>query len=68
MGMQDVTAKIITRDQLNELVPYSLSHIARLEQAGKFPRRLKLGPNRVGWLSSEIENWIESCAAARHDR
>ena len=63
-----VPARIITRDQLKELVPYSLSHIARLEQAGKFPQRLRLGPNRVGWLSNEVENWIESCAAARRDQ
>ena len=68
MGMQDMTSRIITRDQLKELVPYSASQIARLEQAGQFPRRLKLGPNRIGWLSSEIENWIESCAAARRDQ
>jgi prophage regulatory protein len=68
MGMHDMTARIITRDQLNELVPYSPGHIARLEQAGKFPRRLKLGPNSVGWLSNEIEKWIEDCAAARHDQ
>ena len=63
-----MAARIITRDQLNELVPYSLGHISRLEQSGKFPRRLKLGPNRVGWLSSEIEDWIKSCAAARRDQ
>ncbi len=40
-------------------------HIWRLEQAGTFPKRIKLGPNRVGWLLSEVEQWIEERAQAR---
>lgn len=32
----------------------------RYERAGSFPRRLKLGPNRVGWRADEVEAWIES--------
>ena len=64
----ETTARILTEAQVKERVLYSSSQLRRMEQAGKFPRRLKLGPNRVGWLSSEIENWIESCAAARRDQ
>lgn len=40
-------------------IPYSFQHIARLEKAGKFPKRIRLGQNRVAWLSSAIEEWIE---------
>lgn len=35
-------------------------HLWRLEKAGRFPRRMKLGPNSVGWLESEIDEWIAS--------
>ena len=63
-----MTAKIVTRDQLNQLVPYSLSHIARLEESGKFPRRLKLGPNRVGWLAIEIDAWIQEKSEGRAEK
>jgi len=39
-------------------VPYSASSIWRLEKTGSFPRRVKLGPNRVGWREHEIEEWL----------
>ena len=32
----------------------------RLEREGKFPRRVQLSPGRVGWIGSEILNWIKS--------
>ena len=33
--------------------------IWRLERAGKFPKRIQLGGNSVGWLESEIIEWLE---------
>ncbi len=51
--------RIIDRKELERYIPYSLNHISRLEAAGKFPKRIKLGVNRVGWLLSEIQDWIE---------
>ena len=59
------TLKILTRKQVMAVVPYSQTHLWRLERAGQFPRRIKLGPNRVGWLESEINEWIESRLAER---
>ena len=50
--------RIITQKELRLLVPYTPQHILRLEKAGKFPRRLKLGQNRVGWRLVDIEAWI----------
>lgn len=32
----------------------------RLERAGKFPARRKLSANAVGWLRSEVEDWLAS--------
>ena len=26
-------------------------------QAGAFPRRIQLGPNRVSWVKEEVEAW-----------
>jgi prophage regulatory protein len=49
--------RIITQKELRLLVPYTPQHILRLEKAGKFPRRLKLGQNRVGWRLLDIEAW-----------
>jgi prophage regulatory protein len=52
-------SRLITRKELKELVPYSGTHIGRLERDGKFPIRIQLGPNRVGWSLNEINQWIE---------
>ena len=51
--------RILSKHQLKELVLYSPQHIARLEKAGKFPKRVQLGPNRVGWIEDEVLNWLQ---------
>ncbi len=51
--------RMISKRQLKELVLYSPQHVARLEKAGKFPMRVQLGPNRVGWVESEILDWLQ---------
>jgi prophage regulatory protein len=58
--------KLVTKKELRTLlgVPYSPQHIARLEAAGRFPKRIKLGENRVAWLQAEVEKWIEERIAA----
>ncbi|MEO8420166.1 MAG: AlpA family phage regulatory protein [Hyphomicrobium sp.] len=63
-----MTERIITRKQLKCLVPLSPSQIERLEKAGKFPKRVALGPGRVGWIESEVNGWIERQMAARNAR
>lgn len=55
--------RIITKKELRALVPYTPQHIHRLEKAGRFPRRLQLGPNRVGWRLTDIERWINERVA-----
>jgi len=39
--------------------------IWRMEKAGKFPKRITIGSNAVGWLNSEIEDWLAHRAADR---
>ena len=57
--------QLIDKKELVRLVKYSPQHIARLEKAGQFPRRLRLGQNRVAWLLAEVEEWIEERMARR---
>ncbi len=51
--------RILSKRQLRELVLYSPQHIARLEAAGRFPKRVQLGPNRVGWIEDEVLDWLQ---------
>jgi prophage regulatory protein len=57
--------RILTEPQVEALVPFSSSHRRRMEHAGHFPRRVKLGPCRVGWVESEVNDWIAARVAER---
>ncbi len=56
---------IIDLRQVLEAVPYSRAHLYRLEKAGSFPKRVKLGPNRVGWVKEEVTSWLAARIEAR---
>ncbi|MEM9063103.1 MAG: AlpA family phage regulatory protein [Pseudomonadota bacterium] len=49
------------------MVLYSPQHIARLEKAGTFPKRVQIGPNRVGWVEAEVLDWLQECMADREE-
>jgi predicted DNA-binding transcriptional regulator AlpA len=34
-------------------------------KAGRFPERVKLGPNTVGWIEEEIDEFLAAKAAER---
>lgn len=50
--------RILSKRQLKELVLYSPQHVARLEKAGEFPKRVQLGACRVGWVEDEVLGWL----------
>jgi len=50
--------RILSKRQLRELVLYSPQHVARLEKAGAFPKRITLGQCRVGWIEQEVLDWL----------
>lgn len=50
--------RIITKRELRQMVPYTPQHILRLEKLGRFPKRIRFGERRVGWLLSDVEAWI----------
>jgi prophage regulatory protein len=59
------TGRVISAAERRRLVPFSDMHIWRLERAGKFPKRIKLGERRVGWDFHEVISWIEDRKARR---
>ena len=60
--------KMLSKRQVKELVLYSPQHIARLEAAGQFPKRVQLGANRVGWVAEEVEEWLQRRIDARYQQ
>ena len=57
--------KVLSTKQVREKVLYSPQHIARLEKQGHFPRRIRLGQSRVGWLEDEVDDWLNQRIAER---
>ena len=57
--------KILRLPDVLDRVGKSKASIYRDEAADRFPKRIVLGANSVGWLESEIDAWIEARAAAR---
>lgn len=56
---------LYSKKQLREVVLYSPAHIDRLEKEGKFPKRVRLSNSRVGWLVSEVQEWLQERVAER---
>ena len=52
--------RVIGHRELLDRIPYSKVQIWRLERQGRFPRRIRIGPKRIGWLETEIDDWIRS--------
>ena len=59
--------RIIPFDDLHPKkgIPYSKTQIWRLEKRGQFPRRVRIGAGRHGWVESEIDQFIADRIAAR---
>jgi prophage regulatory protein len=46
-------------------IPFSRMHVDRLEKAGKFPKRVRLGEHTVAWVEEEIDAMQAAQLAAR---
>ena len=61
-----VRLRILSLNDLREVgIYYSRVHIHRLVRAGKFPTPIKVGQNRIGWIESEIDEWLNAKIAER---
>lgn len=65
--MAQYQKQVVSKKELKTVcgIPYSGQHIARLEAVGAFPKRIRLGQNRVVWLLSEVEAWLDARIALR---
>jgi predicted DNA-binding transcriptional regulator AlpA len=59
--------KIVTFDELNSLwgIRFSRQHLHRLERAKQFPIRVKIGKHHIGWIESEIVDYVAARVAMR---
>lgn len=59
--------KLLGIDELRPAkgILYSKPHLWRLIRAGKFPRPIRLGENRIAFPEHEIDAWLEAKVAER---
>jgi predicted DNA-binding transcriptional regulator AlpA len=50
--------RILRMKEVQKLTGVSRSTIWRLEKSGQFPRRVVLGLSSIGWLKSDVLDWI----------
>jgi prophage regulatory protein len=50
--------QILRKPELFSKLRLSDATIWRLEKKGKFPQRIRLGGNSVGWFENEIDEWL----------
>lgn len=66
MNRQTCNIAIIRLPDVKRLTGLSRSSIYALSASGKFPKHKQLSARAVGWLLSDIENWIKSRSTVGH--
>jgi prophage regulatory protein len=59
------TPELILAGEIAQRIPYSQNHLRRLEASGDFPRRIRIGANRVAWVRTEVNDWVDQRIAER---
>lgn len=52
--------RFVRESEADQITGLSRSTRWRLERRGQFPRRKKISPGAVGWLASELAQWLKT--------
>jgi len=63
---ENATERYLRAADLPAVTGLSTATLWRLERRGEFPGRRRVSPRCVGWLASEVEEWLRSRPLARH--
>lgn len=58
MMTQDISP-LLRYEDLKKLFKVSRSSLDRWEKKNRFPKRVHIGANSIGWRADEIKQWIE---------
>ena len=56
---------LLTMPEVEALTRLSKPTVYQMIREGRFPKQVRLGPNKVAWLRSEVMGWIGEKADAR---
>ena len=52
------TIQVLRLPQVCKMTGLCRSSIYQMEAEKRFPRRIKIGSRSVGWIESEVQNWL----------
>ncbi len=52
--------RILKIPEVSQRTALSKSSIYDLIKAGQFPKQIKLSARSVGWLESDVDNWLDA--------
>ena len=55
---RDPNERALRLRQVSQLTGLGRSMIYQMQAEGRFPQRIKLGERAVGWLESEVRDWL----------
>ena len=56
----DVQMRVLRIAEVSRLVSLNKRTVERMRAAGQFPQPIRLGGNSIGWIESEVIDWIAS--------
>lgn len=56
--------RLLSKKAVRDVVGFSFAHIARMEAADQFPKRVRIG-GRVFWVQSEVQDWVHGHISRR---
>ena len=62
-----VMSRILKAKQVAEEINVSVPQVYKLVSIGRFPKPIKLGERGSGWLTTEIDAWLQSRVDARDE-
>jgi prophage regulatory protein len=53
--------RILRRSEIETVIGLSRSSIYNMMAEGTFPKPMRLGRRAVGWLESDVTDWLSNC-------
>jgi prophage regulatory protein len=60
-----IERRVLRKPEVMSRIGLSDASIYRMEKAGRFPKRIRLGGQSVGWFSDEVDKWFDQKAQER---
>ena len=59
--------RFIRKNKTSDQVGWTPVHLMREARAGRFPQPVQIGPNSVGFVESEVDEWMKARVEQRNN-